>query len=349
MLEGRHSPRIPPDDWSFLVSVRPSIRRASVFGVAVASLALLAGCASTPAAEPEKTETEAPAATEVTITDNHGEMTVPVNPEVVVALDNTVMQTLSDWDIKLAAAPKGVMGTVWPEYTDNEDVLDIGNHREPNLENVVAAAPELIIGGYRFASHYDALKAIQPLTIETSPREGKDHISELVRQTEILGQVFGREDDAAALVEALETAVSDAKTNYDGTATVAGLITSGGKINYAAPGDGRGVGSLFTTLDLVPAIESEGSTDHTGDEISVEAIAAANPEWLIVLDRDGAFQEDGYIAAKELIEGSEALKNVPAVQKGQIVYLDANFYLTEGIQAYTGLYADVAEAFASAK
>ena len=109
------------------------------------------------------------------------------------------------------------------------------------------------------------------------------------------------------------------------------------------------MGSLFETLGLVSAIDAEGSTDHTGDEISVEAIAAASPEWLIVLDRDGAFQEDGYIAAKELIEGSEALKNVPAVAKGQIVYLDANFYLTEGIQAYTDLYAAVAEAFADAK
>lgn len=334
------------------MSARPSIRRFATLGVAAAaSLALLAGCASTPAAdaEPEKTESSAPVATEVTITDNHGEVTVPVNPEKVVALDNTVLQTLSDWDIKLAAAPKGVMGTVWPEYTDDESVLDIGNHREPNLENIVVAEPDLVIGGYRFASHYDAIKEVAPVTIETNAREGEDPVAELARQTEILGQIFNREDDAKALVDALNTAVSDAKTNYDGKATVAGLITSGGKINYAAPGEGRGVGSLFTQLGLVPAIESKGSADHTGDEISVEAIAAANPEWLIVLDRDGAFQEDGYVAAKELIEKSEALKNVPAVQKGQIVYLDANFYLTEGIQAYTDLYASVAKAFASAK
>lgn len=330
---------------------RPSIRRSTAFGAVVASLALLAGCASTPAteAEPVETESAAPVPTEVTITDNHGEITVPVNPETVVALDNTSLQTLADWDIKLAAAPKGVMGTVWPEYIDDEAVLDIGNHREPNLENLVAADADLVIGGYRFASHYDAIKDVAPVTIEINSRDGEDHIAELARQTEILGQIFNHEDDAAALVDELNTAVKDAKTNYDGKATVAGLITSGGKINYAAPGEGRGVGSLFTTLGLVPAIETDGSTDHTGDEISVEAIAAANPEWLIVLDRDGAFQEDGYVAAKELIEGSEALKNVPAVQKGQIVYLDANFYLTEGIQAYTDLYQSVGTAFADAK
>lgn len=333
---------------------RSTFRRSTAAGAALAALALLAGCASgTGAAAPAETgaaeATTVPAATEVEITDNHGAITVPVAPETVVALDNTVMQTLADWDIALAAVPKGVMGTVWPKYTDDANVLDVGNHSEPDLEKIVEADPDLVIGGYRFASHYADIKALAPVTIEVNPRDGENRVAELARQTEILGQIFAREDDAAALVEALDTAVADAKTNYDGAATVAGLITSGGKINYAAPGEGRGVGTLFDELGLVPAIESSGSTNHQGDEISVEAIAAANPEWLIVLDRDGAFQEDGYVSAKEIIEQSEALQNVPAVQKGQIVYLDNNFYLTEGIQAYTGLYESVAEAFAAAK
>ena len=95
----------------------------------------------------------------MTITDNHGEVEVPVNPARVVALDNTVLDTLSDWDVELVAAPKGVMGSAWPEYTDDEEVLDVGNHREPNLEVIVGAQPDLIIGGYRFGDYYDDLKA----------------------------------------------------------------------------------------------------------------------------------------------------------------------------------------------
>lgn len=329
---------------------RPMLSRSLAAGAALTAFALIAtGCATTPADAESQAEATQEVATEVTVTDNHGEITVPVNPERVVALDNTVFQTLDDWDIDLVAAPKGVMGTVWPRYIDDEAVLDVGNHREPNLENVIEAEPDLIIGGYRFASFYDDLKAIQPAIIETNARDGEEHTAELKRQTEILGEVFARQDDAKKLNDALDTAVADAKAGYDGTSKVAGLITSGGKINYAAPGEGRGVGSLFTTLGLTPAIETDGSSNHQGDEISVEAIAAANPEWLIVLDRDGAFQEDGYVAAKDLISKSEALKNVPAVQKDQIVYLDSNFYLTEGIQAYTDLYSSVGEAFAAAK
>jgi len=311
------------------------------------SAAILAGCASAaPAAEVEETTT---APTSVTVTDNHGEIEVPVNPERLVALDNTTFQTLSDWDIEVVAAPKPLMYDLWPSLTDDPAILDVGLHREPDLEAVIEADPDLIIGGYRFSDIYDDLVAIQPATIETNARDGEDHISELKRQVAILGQVFDREDDAQQLADDLDTAVADAEAAYNGTDSVIGLITSGGEISFAAPGEGRGVGSLFPTLGLVPGIDQVAEDAGHGDDISVEAIAAANPEWLIVLDRDAMFGEEGYVSAKELIEGSEALANVPAVQKGQVVYLAPGFYLDEGIQAYTTLYSDVATAFAGAE
>ena len=81
---------------------------------------------------------------------------------------------------------------------------------------------------------------------------------------------------------------------------------------------------------------------------SSEAIAQANPDWLIVLDRDAAVQADGHVAAQQLIIEAEALQNVTAVQQGQVIVLDPTFYLDEGIQAYTTLYQTVADAFADA-
>ncbi len=308
----------------------------------VAALAL-AGCAS-PAAAPAD---EAAAPATVTVEDNHGAIEVPVAPERVVALDNTTFETLSEWGVTLVAAPKPLMYDLWPSLSGGDEVLDAGLHREPNIENILAAEPDLIVGGYRFRELYDQLKEIQPATIETSPRDGEEHTSELKRQTTILGQVFDKNDEAAKLNADLDAAIADAKAAYDPSETVMGLIASGGKIAYAAPGEGRGVGVLFPTLGLTPALERSAEDASHGDDISVEAIAAANPEWLFVLDRDAMFGEDGYVSAKELVENAEALKNVPAVQKNQIVYLDGSFYLDEGIQAYTTLYRSAAEAFAS--
>ena len=324
----------------------------SVAALAAGAALVLSGCTGTPAAD-----TDAPAAdaSTVSITDNYGTVEVPVNPKTVVALDNHVFETLDSWNVELAAAPKGIMGSVWPGYTDNEDVLDIGSHREPNLETIVAVEPDLIIAGYRFGESYDEIKKQNPnaAVIDIAPREGEDLMSELKRGTTILGEIFDHEDEAAELNAALDNAIAGAKDAYNGKDTVMAVNTSAGKIGYLAPGVGRSVGPVFGALGLVPALEVEGaSSDHQGDDISVEAIAASNPEWIIALDRDASFapedREEGSLPAAELITGSEALKNVPAVTKQQLVYLDANFYLTEDIQAYTGLFGSIQEAFAAA-
>lgn len=97
----------------------------------------------------------------VEITDAHGKVTVPVNPKNVVALDNRTFETLADWGIKLAAAPKDIMPAD-SAYKKDEKVQNIGNHREPNLEIIAAANPELVIVGQRFADHYEEIKKLVP-------------------------------------------------------------------------------------------------------------------------------------------------------------------------------------------
>ena len=316
----------------------------------------LAGCQSTAAPASEAHAPQASDSSTVTIVDNHGEVAVPVNPERIVALDNTTFDTLSDWGVELVAAPKQIMGQgVWPEYTDNDEIADIGNHREPNLEMIVAAQPDLIIGGQRFAPHYDEIAAQNPQAaiIELSPRDGEHTFDELKRQTESLGKIFDRDDEAAALIAALDASIADAADAYPEGETVMAVNTSGGKIGYIAPGVGRALGPIFEPLGLVPALEVAGaSDDHQGDEISLEAIAQSKPDWIIALDRDAAMRpetlDDASAPAQELIARAEALTHVPAVTDDQIIILNPNFYLTESIQAYTELFAEIAEAFSEA-
>lgn len=331
------------------MSLRLRARTATAVLTAVPLALTLAACSADTESQAGETGDEPRT---VTVEDNHGTVEVPVDPARVVALDNHVFETLSAWDVPLVAAPKGIMGDgLWPEYTDDDAVLDVGMHREPNLESIVAAEPDLVIGGYRFASSYDDIKAQNPdaVVIEIDPRDGEDPSDELARQIEILGEIFDRQAEAAAIVADYDAAVDAAATAYDGESTVVGLITSGGEISYSAPVTGRSIGVLFPALGLQPAIEQAAEDTSHGDDISVEAIASANPDWIIVLDRDGAGVGEGdYRPAKELIEGSEALASVTAVAEQQVVYLDPDFYLTEDIQAYTALYEQVAQAFQAA-
>ena len=154
------------------MSLRLRARTATAVLTAVPLALTLAACSAD--TESQAGETGGEPRT-VTVEDNHGTVEVPVDPARVVALDNHVFETLSAWDVPLVAAPKGIMGDgLWPEYTDDDAVLDVGMHREPNLESIVAAEPDLVIGGYRFASSYDDIKAQNPdaVVIEIEPRDG---------------------------------------------------------------------------------------------------------------------------------------------------------------------------------
>ncbi|MDR0626275.1 MAG: ABC transporter substrate-binding protein, partial [Bifidobacteriaceae bacterium] len=158
-------------------------RLAALTALMAGALAL-AACGGGPDAKPDAASDPGSAgdqtmaaqdAAQVVVEDNHGSITVPVNPERVVALDNRAFELLSRWDVPLVAAPKSLMGNgLFPKYSGDDSLPDVGTHREPNLEVIAAAEPDLVIGGMRFSSHYDAIKQLDPSVpvIELSPRDG---------------------------------------------------------------------------------------------------------------------------------------------------------------------------------
>lgn len=320
-------------------------RTLSATGVTLVGLLALSGCATGAEAEPEETTA---AASSVTVEDNTGTHEIKTPPTSVVALDNRTFQTLSDWGVELSAGAVALM----PEtvsYADDADIVDLGLHTEPDLEAIVAVEPDLIISGQRFTQHNAAIAELVPdaTIIDLEPREGEPFDEELKRQTTVLGEIFGKQDEAQTLVDEFDAAVERAKAAYDEADTVMAVNTSGGEIGYLAPTVGRSLGPIYDILGLTPALQVEdASDDHQGDEISVEAIAASNPDWILVLDRDAVFAAEtpDYVQAAEILENSEALAGVTAVKEDQIVYMPTDTYLNEGIQTYTTFLNDLADA-----
>ena len=291
---------------------------------------------------------EAESAGTVEVEDNNGALTVQIPPASVVATDNRTFETLADWGVTLTAAARTLMPSTNP-LKDDESIIDLGSHREPDLEAVVAAEPTLIVNGQRFAQYHDDFVKYAPdaAILELDPREGEPFADELKRQVGVLGQVFGKETEAEQLGTDLDAAMERVRAAYDGSATVMAVTTSGGDIGYLAPGAGRALGWTFEALGLVPALEVEGASDgDQGDDISVEAIAEANPDWILVMDRDAAISADDpeYTPANEILESSEALSSVTAVAEDNIVFMPADTYTNESIQTYTEFFTALADA-----
>ena len=296
----------------------------------------------------EETEDTAVASDTVEVEDNNGTQTVDTPPASVVALDNRTFQTLSDWGVELSAGAVSLMPDTI-DYTQDDSIIDVGTHREPDLETIVAVEPDLIVNGQRFAQYHDDIASLVPdaTILELDPREGEPFDTELKRQVEVLGEVFGKQDEATELIEDFDAAVERVNAAYDEGDSVMAVNTSGGEIGYLAPGVGRTLGPAFDIFELTPALEVEGSSDdHQGDDISVEAIADSDPDWILVMDRDAAIsaEEEGYETAENILTSSEALSKVTAVEDEQIVYMPVDTYTNEGIQTYTAFFNSFADA-----
>lgn len=319
-------------------------------GTALAALPLALALGLTACGSGEDADSSTSDGSTVEVEDNFGTQEVPSPADSVVATDNRTFETLCDWDIDLAAAPKPLIPETI-ECWQGEDTIDIGNHREPDLEALAGAQPDLVVNGQRFADHRSDIEELVPeaALVEFEPREGEDFFDELQRQTTGMGTVFGHEDDAEQLNSALDDASQRVSETYQEGDTVMAVNVSGGEIGYIAPGVGRTFGPLFDEFGFTPALEIEGSSDdHQGDDVSVEAIAEADPDWIIVLDRDAAVEEDSS-PAEEIISGSEALQNTTAVKEGQVYYAPADTYTNESIQTYTEIFDGLADAFEGAK
>lgn len=341
--------------------VRANKARAGVLALLTATGLALTACgsdegksastvneASSEVASEEKTEEK-----KVTIEDNTGEKGINTPPQRVVVTDNRSFEILSDWGITPVAAP---LTLVKPGVTDwdTSSIIDLGSHKEPQLEGLVEANPDLIISGQRFTRYDEQMQELAPdaTLIDLEPREGESLTEEFKRHTRALGKIFDKENEAEELIKNYDEALERAKKAYDSDSSVMAVNVSGGEIGYIAPSIGRTYGPIFDLLELKPALEVENaSSNHEGDDVSVEAIAESNPDWIFVLDRDGAMSADqaDYKPAAEVIEGSEALKNVTAVKDGRVVVAPQDTYQNENIITYTEILNAIADAFEQAK
>lgn len=342
------------------------LKSTAIMAAAVLMMTACSSPSSTTTGTTETTETTETAETTAAVTskedltveinDIHGPVTVPVNPQKVISLDNRTYETLSDWGIELVAAPKGVMPADSPYVTD-ESVLDIGNHREPNLEIIAAADPDLVIIGQRFASYYEEIKKLVPNAAvidlnfdvsEEADKPGENLVNGLKDSTVALGKIFDKNKEAEQLTADFDQAIEAVKSAYNGTDTIMSVVVSGGNIGFSAPHSGRVWGPMYEVFGWVPALEIDNTTsDHQGDDISVEAIAQSNPDWIFVLDRDAAVSSvTDAVPAQDVIDQSPALQNVTAVSEGHIVYAPADTYTNESIQTYLELFGDIAKALA---
>lgn len=257
----------------------------------------------------------AAAAATLTIKHSQGETQVEQNPKTVAVLDWSTLDTMAALGVEAQGIPGGnILPGVLPQYADAKFVR-IGTLFEPDFEALKNLKPDLIILGRRAAGHFEEASNYGP-TLDLTP-DPKDLLGSVVRHTELLGEIFERQDEAAKVTAELKESVAQLQqlTAQQGTGLT--LLTTGGKI--AAFGIGTRFGLIHDVFGMDMAAKNLTVGRH-GQSVSYEFILEANPDWLFVMDRDAAIGREG-VAAKQMMD-NELVAVTTAGSKQQIVYLD---------------------------
>ncbi|WP_204115220.1 siderophore ABC transporter substrate-binding protein [Shimia biformata] len=274
----------------------------------------------------------------VSVETHAGVIDAPVAPGKVVVLDIPAIDTLA----ALGVAVDGIVGPLYVDYLDQavEGAEKVGSLFEPDYEKIAALRPDLIIAGGRSQAAIPDLSKLAP-TLDMTIWE--DTVGQSLARLSAYGAIFGKETEAAELKDVFETKLAAARNASTGKGKAMIVMTNGPKISaYGAAGR---FGWIHTELGLAEAIDGMQDTPH-GEAISFEFIRDANPDILLVIDRQAAIGQPGEAASVTL--DNALVQETNAWKSGKVIYLDsARIYVAGGgYQALIHTFDQIATALA---
>jgi iron complex transport system substrate-binding protein len=303
----------------------PAPRRRAVLVAPLAALLLASACAG---ADPAGPAPEATGAFPVTIEHGYGTTEIPAEPTRIVTLG------LSDQDplLALGVAPVAVSpwygdypSATWPwaqdELGEARPVVLNGGVRDeanPPFEEIAALTPDLIVSLYNGTTpeQYDRLSAIAPTVVPDE--EFLNFGITWQEATRATGEALGREDEALALVDALDARFAEAAAQnpqFAGKAAVVAERFEPGRSVVRSGNDVRA--QFFGQLGFTLPTEVGGVAVDEFGEIAV------SDELLPELSQDLLVWNVGF--APELraeVEANPLYPGLPVVREGRVLWIE---------------------------
>lgn len=150
-----------------------------------------------------------------------GETEVPGAPTRVVVLDSSFLDASIALGLPPIGATEGLSGASLPAYLGDvtTGIELVGTTTEPNLEQIAALEPDLILGAkVRHEALYPLLSGIAPTVFsETSGTDWKS-------QVRLTGEALNRSDDAEALLAEFDTRAAAVGEEIGAAGTTAVII-----------------------------------------------------------------------------------------------------------------------------
>ncbi|WP_370680091.1 siderophore ABC transporter substrate-binding protein [Comamonas sp. GB3 AK4-5] len=260
-------------------------------------------------------------AANVTVKDNRGEVSLPLQPKTVVVYDLGALDIIQSLGGAVHGVPNQALPPLLAAYKDQAKYPQVGSLFEPDYEKLKALKPDLIIAGNRTLPKIAELSKFAPV-LDVTVGDG-DQLTQIYRNIRSISAIYGMPQKGEEQIQTIASEIAALKTKAQKQGSALMLMTNGGKMSVYGPGSRFDM--LYAVFGVQPVKDKIEVSKH-GQAVSFEYLLKTNPDWLLVLDRDAAIGREGASARKlldnKLVHATKAWRNQ------HIVYLNAaNWYL----------------------
>lgn len=303
-------------------------------------LLLQVSCSAAEAADASAAFTEQqPAETQaVTFTDDLGRE-ITIDPPQRVAV---TMGSFADiWC--LAGGKERLVAAAADAFTEfdldlGRDVANLGAIKEPSMETLLAADPDLVIASMNLTPNLEMMDTLEALSVPVAYFDASSFESYL-NMLEICTRLTGCPENYRLYGEAAEAQVEQALARVGGEApTVLFIRVTGAKCGVKNS-EGTVLGEMLADLGCRNLADSDRGLL---ENLSMEAIVAADPEFVFVV-MAGSDADAGRRALEETLLSNPAWSNLTAVREGRCHLLDSRLYHLKPNAQWGDAYEQLAE------
>ncbi|MCI9579161.1 MAG: ABC transporter substrate-binding protein [Oscillibacter sp.] len=280
-------------------------------------LLLLAACGGNP---PEKVEPPPPSDKVVSFTDDLGRELAVEPPQRVAAMIGSFADVwcLAGGRDTLAAAA----GDAWTSFDLElgEDVADLGAVKEPSLEVLLAAEPDLILASVNTAANLELEDTFAQAGIPAAYFE-VDCFEDYLRMLEICTRLTGRPERYETCGESVRAQVDAAVARQDGSAPRVLYVRATGSSCKAKGSEGSVLGEMLADLGCVNIADGGGLLEN----LSLEGIIAGDPDYIFAV-LQGADASAAWKSLEGALLSNPAWSGLRAVEEGRFITLDHRLY-----------------------
>ena len=280
-------------------------------------LLLLAACGGNP---PEKVEPPPPSDKVVSFTDDLGRELAVEPPQRVAAMIGSFADVwcLAGGRDTLAAAA----GDAWTSFDLElgEDVADLGAVKEPSLEVLLAAEPDLILASVNTAANLELEDTFAQAGIPAAYFE-VDCFEDYLRMLEICTRLTGRPERYETCGESVRAQVDAAVARQDGSAPRILYVRASGSSCKAKGSEGSVLGEMLADLGCVNIADGGGLLEN----LSLEGIIAGDPDYIFAV-LQGADASAAWKSLEGALLSNPAWSSLRAVEEGRFITLDHRLY-----------------------